>query len=216
MGLYPSLKMKGYFKMSGYKRRKLRVRIPRKVFVIVCEGEKTERIYFNRYKTRFSNLRIETPNSRCTDPINLAKFSREQIRKEALDLKNGDAIWCVFDCDENTNENISNACKIAGKEIKICLSNPNFELWFLLHFNFISSNVTRSEVIEKLKKYISTYEKNKDMYNILLEKRSTAIENAKKLIRMHETKGVELFSVDSNPSTQVQNIVEEILRITEK
>lgn len=37
--------MKGYFKMSGYKRRKLRARIPRKVFVIVCEGEKTERIY---------------------------------------------------------------------------------------------------------------------------------------------------------------------------
>ncbi|MCZ7393244.1 MAG: RloB family protein [Candidatus Methanoperedens sp.] len=202
--------------MGGYRRRKLRGRIPRKVFVIVCEGEKTERIYFNRYKTRYSYLRIETPNSRCTDPINLAKFSRDQIKKEALDLKNGDSIWCVFDCDDNDDENISKACKIAGKDIKICLSNPSFELWFLLHFSFVVPKLTRSEVIEKLKEHIPGYEKNKDYYDILLGNRPTAIDNAKKLIKMHETHGVKLISVESNPSTQVQNIVEEILRITEK
>lgn len=208
--------MKGYFEMTGYKRRKLRGKISRKVFVIVCEGEKTERIYFNRYKTRYSNLRIETPNSRCTDPINLAKFSREQIKKEALDLKNGDAVWCVFDCDENTNEDLSQACRIAGKDIKICLSNPNFELWFLLHFSSVVFKVTRSEVIEKLREHIPVYEKNKDFFDLLLGNRPTAIENAKKLIKMHETTGVKLISLESNPSTQVQNIVKEILRITEK
>lgn len=120
--------------MSGYKRRKSRIRIPRKVFIIVCEGEKTERIYFNRYRKRYSNLRIETPNSKFTDPVNLAKFAKEQIKKGDLDLKNGDAIWCVFDCDENTNEDMSRACRTAGKDIKICLSNPSFELWFLLHY----------------------------------------------------------------------------------
>lgn len=201
--------------MGGYKRRKLRTRIPRKVFIIVCEGEKTERIYFNRYKTRYSNLRIETPNSKCTDPINLAKFSKEQIKKEALDLKNGDAIWCVFDCDENTNKDIADACGIAGKDIKICLSNPSFELWFLLHFSLIAAKLTRSEVIEKLKEHIPGYEKNIDYYDILLEDRPTATENAKKLIRMHEKNGVGLVSIESNPSTQVQNIVEEILRITD-
>lgn len=206
--------MTGYFEMSGYKRRKLGGRIPRKVFVIVCEGEKTERTYFNRYKTRYSNLKIETPNSKFTDPINLAKFSREQIKKEALDLKNGDAIWCVFDCDENTNEAISRACQVAGKDIKICLSNPNFELWFLLHFSQMVSKITRSEVIEKLKKYIPSYEKNKDYYDILLDKRPNAIENAKKAIGLHESNGVDLMSIESNPSTQVHKIVEEIVRIT--
>ncbi|MBU4373002.1 MAG: RloB family protein [Euryarchaeota archaeon] len=202
--------------MGGYKRRKSRIRIPRKVFVIVCEGEKTERMYFNRYKTRYSNLKIETPNSKYTDPINLAKFSKEQIKKEGLDFKSGDAVWCVFDCDENTNEDISKACSIAGKDVKICFSNPNFELWFFLHFDFIISKLTRSEVIDKLREYIPDYEKNKDFYDLLLENRPTAIENAKKLIKMHETNGVKLISVESNPSTQVQNIVEEILRITEK
>jgi len=207
--------MKGFFEMSGYKPRKIRGRIPRKVFVIVCEGEKTERTYFNRYKTRYSNLRIETPNSKFTDPINLAKFSREQIKKEALDLKNGDAIWCILDCDENTNEALSRACEVAGKDIKICLSNPNFELWFLLHFSQIVSKISRSEVIEKLKKYIPSYEKNIDYYDLLLDRRSIAIENAKKAIGLHESNGVDLMSVKSNPSTQVHKIVEEIVRITE-
>jgi len=56
-------------------RRKQGTRVPRKAYVIVCEGEKTERIYFNRYKSRYSNLKIETPNSKCTDPKNLAKFA---------------------------------------------------------------------------------------------------------------------------------------------
>jgi hypothetical protein len=65
-------------------RRKQKTRVPRKVYVIVCEGEKTERIYFNRYKTRYSNLKIETPNSKCTDPKNLAKFARKQIKKKGI------------------------------------------------------------------------------------------------------------------------------------
>jgi len=201
--------------MSGYKRRIRGTRIPRKVFVIVCEGEKTERIYFNRYKKRYCNLRIETPNSRCTDPVNLVKFAKEQIKKEDLDLKNGDAIWCVFDCDENTNEDISKACRIAGKDVIICLSNPNFELWFLLHFTLIVSKSPRSEIMAKLKKFIPDYEKNKDVYDLLTDKRTNAIENAKKLIDLHNKNGIDLFSVESNPSTQVYLIAEEILKITE-
>lgn len=201
--------------MSGYKRRKSRRRLPRKVFVIVCEGEKTERIYFNRYKTRYSNLRIETPNSKYTDPVNLTKFAIEQIKKEGLDLKNGDSVWCVFDCDENKNEDISKACRIAGKDVKVCFSNPNFELWFLLHFEFLISKLTRSEVIDKLKKHIHTYEKNKDFYDDLLDKRPEAIKNVKKLFEMYERKGVGLYCVESNPSTQVNILVEEILKITE-
>ena len=206
--------MIGYFNMSGHKRRKQRTREPRKVYVIVCEGEKTEPIYFKRYRTRYSNLKIETPNSKFTDPINLATFAKEQIKKEDLDLRNGDVIWCVFDCDENTSDAITRACKIAGKDVKICLSNPNFELWFLLHFSLIVSKLERSEVIDKLKEYIPKYEKNFDVYDLLLNNRSIAIDNAKKLNILHEKDGIKLISVESNPSTQVYSIAEEILKNT--
>lgn len=192
--------------MSGYKPRRRGTREPRKVYVIVCEGEKTERIYFRRYRTecRYCNLTIETPNLKKGDPINLAKFAKKQ---------KGDVIWCVFDCDDNTNKNISQACKIAGKDVKICLSNPNFELWFLLHFSLIFSKLDRSKVIDKLKEYIPKYKKNIDYYDLLLSKRSIAIDNAKKLKRLHEKDGIELISVESNPSTQVYSIAEELLKI---
>jgi len=201
----------------GKLRRKQGTRIPRKVYVIVCEGEKTERIYFNRYKSRYCNLKIETPNSKYTDPKNLAKFARKQIEKKGLNFKNGDNIWCVFDCDENTNEDISQACKIAKNDVKICLSNPNFEFWFLLHYEFIVTRLERSEVIEKLKKrHITNYSKSTDVFDDLLNKRSIAINNAKKLNTIHGKNNIELTSVESNPSTQVYRIVEEILKFTEK
>ncbi len=205
--------MTGFFKMTKL-RRKQGTRVPRKVYVIVCEGEKTERIYFNRYKSRYSNLKIETPNSKCTDPKNLAKFARKQIEKKGLNFRNGDNIWCVFDCDENTNEDISQACKIAKNDVKICLSNPNFEFWFLLHYEFIVTRLERSEVIEKLKKHIPNYSKNTDIFDHLLNERSVAINNAKKLNKLHGKNNIELISVESNPSTQVYRIVEEILKNT--
>ncbi|MCX9085332.1 MAG: hypothetical protein OIN87_11120 [Candidatus Methanoperedens sp.] len=69
-------------------------------------------------------------------------------------------------------------------------------------------------IIEKLKKYLPSYEKNIDYYDILLDKRPIAIENAKMAIGLHENNGIDLTSVESNPSTHVHKIVEEIVRIT--
>ena len=206
--------MIGYFDMSGYKRRKQKTRIPRKVYVIVCEGKKTERIYFEKYRTRYSNISIKTPDSKYTDPKNLIKFAKQY--EENLIFDNGDAIWCVFDCDDNENDDLTKACKIAGKDINISFSNPNFELWFLLHFELYVTKIERSEVIQRLKKYIPQYKKNMNVYDLLLDKRPQAIINAQKLIRIHEKNGIEQISVESNPSTQVYSIVEEILNHTDE
>lgn len=201
--------------MGGYGRRKKGTREYRRVFVIVCEGEETEPIYFNKYKKRECNLTIKTPDNKYTDPINLAKFAKEYIKKVGLDLRAGDKIWCVFDCDENSNDKISKACKIAGKDVIMCLSNPSFEVWYLLHFVAIQSKLSRSEVMQRLKGYIPEYDKSEDVYHLLKETRPIAIENAKNLNRKHERSGTELICVESNPSTQVYAIVEDILRITE-
>ena len=200
--------------MRGYKRRKQNIRIPRKVYVIVCEGKKTERIYFEKFRKRYSNLSIETPDSKYTDPKNLVKFAKQYENDMIFD--NGDVIWCVFDCDDNENDDLTKACKIAGKNINISFSNPNFELWFLLHFELYVTKIDRSEVIQKLKKHLPQYKKNMNVYDLLIDKRPTAIINAKKLIRIHEKDGIEQISVESNPSTQVYNIVEEILKNTDE
>ncbi|MBW2988798.1 RloB family protein [Candidatus Woesearchaeota archaeon] len=113
---------------KGYRDRKKGTRKEYRVFVIVCEGEKTERIYFNRYRKRGCGLIIKTPNTRATDPVGLVEFAKSQIGRFGLDLDNGDGIWCVFDADGNTNEQIGKAIRSAGNKVNIILSNPSFEV----------------------------------------------------------------------------------------
>lgn len=204
--------MEGFFNMTRKHPRKTKTREQRKLLVIVCEGEKTERIYFNRYKKDRPGLSIELPNTSDTDPKNLVKFAISQINRYGLDLKNGDDIWCVFDCDDNPNTHILSACKNAGKRVKICLSNPSFELWYLLHFAYTESPLTNPILMEQLKRKITGYKKNEDYFDLLISSREIAIRNAKKINKLHESNGIDLFSTKSNPSTHVYKIVEDILK----
>lgn len=204
--------MEGYFNMARKHPRKTKVRKQRKLLVIVCEGEKTERMYFERYKKGRPSLSIEMPNTNYTDPINLVKFALTQIEKYGIDRKNGDDIWCVFDCDNNPNPNILAACNNAGEKVKICLSNPSFELWYLLHFAYNESPLTNPVLIAQLERKIKGYEKNKDYFDLLEGNRETAIKNAKKINNLHEIEGIDLFSTESNPSTTVYRLVEDILK----
>lgn|SRR5665648_202991 len=204
--------MKGYFKMAKEHSRKTKVREQRKLLVIVCEGEKTEQIYFERYKKGRPGLSIKMPNTNYTDPKNLVKFALTQIEKLGIDPKNGDDIWCVFDCDNNPNTHILTACKNAGKRVKICLSNPSFELWYLLHFAYNESPLTNPVLMAQLERKINGYKKTEDYFDLLESSRETAIKNAKKINNLHESNGIDLFSTESNPSTHVYKIVEDILK----
>ncbi len=195
--------------------RRVSLREPNDILIIVCEGEKTEINYFENYRRRGCGLKIQTLNSSKNDPINLVKYARRQISKHGLDLKEGDQIWCVFDVDQNEN-NIDKAVNEAEKNsINIALSNPCFEIWFLLHFEFRQTNLSCSNTITNLKKYIENYSKTDDIFDKLIDHRQTAISHAKKLNEIHERRGNELYSHESNPSTQVFRLVEYILDYTD-
>jgi len=202
---------------NDYSPRKTDMRKERITFLIVCEGQKTERIYFGKYRERNSGLIIFTPNTTVTDPINLVKFTLNQINKYDLDFEHGDQVWCVFDTDKNTNENINQARLIAEKNnINLCMSNPCFELWYLLHYCYFDQKISNIDLQKTLEKHIQNYDKLKDYFNSLLGKRNIAIDNAKKLIKKHQAEKTMLLSVKSNPSTQVVGLVEEILKVIEQ
>lgn len=194
---------------KGYSRRRIGNRRPYQILVIVCEGQKTERNYFNNYRGQKNGLRIKTPNSRVTDPINLVKFAKGQLK--GLDIGEGDQVWCVFDTDHHTTQEIQQAKRLAGEDINICLSNPSFELWYLLHFLYYDSRISNHDLIHKLRDHIPGYSKNENYFSQLLEKRQDAINHAKRLNQLHERNHVELLSTNSNPSTQVFKLVEYIL-----
>jgi len=147
---------------KGYRRRKRNTRKPERKVIIVCEGAKTEKNYFNGLKTRNSGVEIVPVSSKYTDPKNIVRFAEERIRKWGIDFDEGDGVWCVFDVDENTDQILKDTHEHAEtKNIKIALSNPCFELWFLLHYKRVLSQISREDASTELKTFIKDYQKNK-------------------------------------------------------
>jgi hypothetical protein len=133
-----------------------------------------------------------------------------EIRKKAKDNDEiFDQVWCVFDRDSFTLQNFNAAFDLAErKKIKIAYSNEAFELWYLLHFHYFNSGISRDDYIEKLSKLLNEpYKKNNtEMYRKLMDRQPDAIKNAKNLLNTYSppTPGKD------NPSTTVHRLVIEL------
>jgi hypothetical protein len=136
----------------------------------------------------------------------------DAIKQEPYYPEDGDQIWCVFDRNGNTNEELQKAEQVAGRRgYHIAYSNPSFELWFLLHFIDQRAYLSDSDaVIAKLDAdgHIPRYDKAGDYFNILLPTRRQAIERAYALQEHHKDNGLPLLHRDSNPCTTVAQLVE--------
>ncbi len=186
-----------------------------KTFLIYSEGENTEPEYFRSFP-----VRTETE----VKVIGLGS-SRTALVKEVLELitnieKNNDReIWIVFDRDvrydnkEQGDKDFNNAIKLAEQyEIKCAYSNDCFELWFLLHDEYLESALHRSQFYEKLSnKFEFNYEKDgkgkdfaKSLYHTFLDRMPYAIRNAERLHLSYPEKEYHL----QNPCTTVYKLVE--------
>ncbi|AFY69903.1 abortive phage resistance protein [Thalassoporum mexicanum PCC 7367] len=194
----------------GYKNRTYDTKETRKSFLIVCEGTKTEKNYFESFKLKIKaenfNLNVKGLGK---DPQTLV---REALNIKQAEEKKGeeyDQVWCVFDRDSWTSENFNNALQNASiHDIQVAYSNEAFELWYILHFEFLNTGIPRSDYKNKLKNHLEySYKKNSDsMYEELLNKQEVAIANAKRLLRQYNPTDPE----KDNPSTTVHLLVEEL------
>lgn len=209
-------------RVRGRKVRKEAVRdlIPYRI-LIVCEGEKTEPGYFKTLKdlleVKFRDLvDLKKVNLKELIEIDGSGKNTKSLVRHTLRLKAQASIpfghvWCVFDKDSFTNEQFNSAIINAEKEdIEVAWSNEAIELWFLLHFEYISTGITRYQYIDKLNYIFKSiglgkYEKNMDgIYNILKEYGSQdfAIGNAKRLLK-------DGFNyADMKPATTVYKLIE--------
>jgi hypothetical protein len=213
----------------GYSNRIVEQRSTAKRFLIVCEGTATEPKYFYGM-IKFINKKLIFIKIKPAGKVTLS------LVKEAIKLKKEDGeydeVWCVFDRDfkaENNNQqNFNAAIKRAYKnDIKLAISNDAFELWYLLHYEYYSSETHRSD----LKKMLSEknrlgekYEKNcEEMYEKLEDKKETAIKNAKRLWASYDddssltqsAEGELIRKHNQNPSTTVHLLVEELSQYIE-
>jgi len=146
----------------GYSPRKVDTREVRQRFLIVCEGEKTEPNYFRNFRVPKNVAEIDVQGL-GENPSKLV-----QSAKELKEQEDYDQVWCVFDRDSWTVEDFNNAIKNAKAQgFKIAYSNEAFELWYVLHFEFLNTGIPRKDYLRKLTSLLDrAYQKNSEtIYN---------------------------------------------------
>jgi hypothetical protein len=134
---------------------------------------------------------------------------REAIRLRDKEGYTGrdDQVWCVFDRDEFTKAQFNRAIQLAEEQgLHVAYSNEAFELWYVLHFYYLDTGITRAQYIEKLAELLGVpYAKNDlGMFDRLYSKMPDAVKHAKQLMKaMADT-----LPADANPSTTVHRLVE--------
>lgn len=191
--------------------------------MILCEGSKTEPNYFNSLKHDGQKRRaltavdVEVYQPKSHSPLGLV---REAIIKKKRAMLKGnpyETIWLVFDRD--FHKYIEDVMKMASENgIEIIISNICFELWFLLHFEELSTNqhFTKCGMLIKhmQKKHLTRYHKNGKNYQNLKEFTPLAIQRAKKLEQSF-INGVNAHYKfhEREPYTNVYQLVEYLLEL---
>jgi hypothetical protein len=198
-----------------------RIRKPKEVgikVIIICEGE-TEEIYFEaiRKSRRLSMVKIEVVNPDYTDPEHIVKTAiarRNELSKEKRWFAK-DQMWAVYDGDEHKDANTNNwntAIRLADREnIRLGISNPSFELWYLLHHQDQNAAIHRDDTTRRLKLHLPHYDKTKDLYESAFEPHtnsaSTRAENlSENIIR----NGLENYT---NPSSEIYLLVKRLFEL---
>jgi len=150
---------------------------------------------------------------KAEDPMSLVKYAIELKKDYLTDGMKFEQVWCVFDKDDFPLGEFNNAVKLAQeKKLKVAYSNQAFELWYLMHFDYMHSAIGRNVYIEKLKRkpgMEGTYRKNDNsMYRKLLDRQPNAIQNAERLISQYSP----VNPGRDNPSTTVHCLVQELNR----
>lgn len=190
---------------EAFHKRKVDTRVEKERFLICCEGAKTEPNYFESFRL---------PTKKVVElDIRGAGFNTDSLVKETMRLKDEgdyDQIWCVFDRDSFKSKNFNDAIELAkNNNIKVAYSNQSFELWYLLHFNYHDTAMSRKDYVKKLEVYLKHYyQKNSEtIYDEILGKQQIAIRNATKLLKTYQPN---LSPEKDDPSTTVHILVSEL------
>ena len=213
------------------KKRLVGFKSKRIFYLIVCEGEKTEPNYFSSLKKslpkgvlELTQIDIDGTGKNTLSIIEEAKKLRKGYEEKYL--RKIDKVWAVFDKDSFPARNFNNAI-IKGEhskpKIHCAWTNEAFELWYLLHFNYYNTGLSRHQYQRLLEKEITKasgkneykYKKNStEMYALLnlYGSQEFAISNAEKLEKLYNDNS---FS-NHNPSTKVHLLIKELKELTEE
>lgn len=107
------------------------------LFVIACEGQITERRYFEALAAGKQRLQVRTmsPDQNKSAPKYVVGCA-DRFLDGTGGIEEGDQVWIVIDRDRWTSKGMHearSACKEKGYQLLV--SNPCFELWLYLHLD---------------------------------------------------------------------------------
>lgn len=197
-------------------KREKDTRSKRVYFLIVCEGVKTEPNYFKAIRNDFPIGTIAIVDIEGTGKNTLSIID-ECLSLRDKSFKKYDRIWAVFDRDSFPAVNFDNAInKAEANNIRCAWTNEAFELWFLLHFQYVNTPMDRDSYKSYLEREVRrkgltnyTYHKNSPLtYNLLksIGNNNQAIAWAKLLEDVFNDKSYSKH----NPCTKVHLLIEEL------
>lgn len=193
------------------------IKIHPEYHLIVTEGTNTEPSYFGTIKDIINkrypekiHLDVSGEGDNTVNLFERAKFlagNNSNVYKH---------VWIVYDTDDFPADHIDCVLQLCVENsteettFHAIWSNQCIELWFLLHFSFMQSDIHRTEYWPKLTEHLKQigageYMKNrKDMYQILYPYMNYAIGNAKRLNALNEGK----LPSKAAPGTKVYELIE--------
>jgi hypothetical protein len=189
----------------------------RRHFLIVCEGKKTEPVYFEYIQNMLPKdllaIEIRGEGDNTVNVVKKAIVLREERKRSTS--PDYDEVWAVYDKDDFPASRYNEAVRLSEeKGIKSAHSNQSFELWYVLHFRDLQAGVGRKDYIRILSKEIlkDKYKKtNPDIPEFMFTqgKVKQAIKLAKALDENWKEK--RKTPADSCPHTRVYMLVEKLL-----
>ena len=196
-------------------------------YYIFCEGEQTEPNYFKKFKeyitsnSIYKDLVLIEIEPCAADTLRVLEKAQEYIKTN--DISKGH-IWCVYDKDSFPAQNFNNVVQkinqinLAESDLHYhaAWSNECIEFWFILHFEYYTSNNHRTDYIKFLNERFSNlrigkYAKNMDsIFDILIKygNPKLAIKRARKIVNDSANQTPSYIA----PGTKVYELVEELAK----
>jgi hypothetical protein len=155
-------------------------------FIIAVEGDVTEKRYFEFLSTHLNSAVVEIkvlPPKSKSAPLHVLNKLKRYSKKR---LPNTYQLWMVIDRDQWDADLLQDVYQQCLKnKFGLCISNPAFEIWLLLHFEKCYGITTVNDCKQRLQnqRYLPNFNKKitQSHWNVLFLKIQDAVKHAKEL-----------------------------------
>ena len=182
--------------------------------LVLCEGSETEPTYLRFIATCATSTLVEIDDNDLTSPKQLVdRACRLLAESKSLAEKTADPnalydeVWCMFDVDVHPmiHEALN---KAASSGVRLAVSNPCVELWFLLHFQNQSAYIECASALHNMKQHSPSYSKSSFAFLSLQGRYADAKGRAQQLEAKHL--GDRTAFPQNNPSSDVWRLIEAV------